>query len=110
MLKSFEIEVLRELVSAKLGTDLVESVIRKSIQSNYEHTGCGYFLTLSHPELPANRVTCHLPIVEARTDRFSCGFVVFVEHGELTLECHSWDGGNVPGNFRDMNVRVSVKR
>jgi len=42
------------------------------------------------------------------TDGIEFGFVVFLEHGELTLECHTWGAIDVPSDFRERNVILSL--
>jgi hypothetical protein len=35
------------------------------------------------------------------------GFVVFLENGELTLECHSWGDVQIPESYREESVEIS---
>jgi hypothetical protein len=37
------------------------------------------------------------------------GFIIFIEDGELTIECHPWDE-DVPEDFRDREVEVTAAR
>jgi hypothetical protein len=37
-----------------------------------------------------------------------CGFVVFIENHALTLECHTWGEIDVPPDFRDQNVVLTL--
>ncbi len=56
----------------------------------YEYTGSGYFLAISHPNLPDKRIVCDEPIVMGEADNITCGFIIFIENRELVIECHSW--------------------
>jgi hypothetical protein len=40
-----------------------------------------------------------------KADQLECGFVVFLENGELLLECHGW-GSDLPDDLRTRDVRV----
>jgi len=42
----------------------------------------------------------HEPIVVGEAEGVDCGLVVFVEDGELCLECHSWGDAPVPTDIR----------
>ena len=74
----------------------------------YEYTGSGYFLTVKHPGLPADRRTLSDPFVVGIAGDVRAGFVVFLGDGELTLECHTWGELDVPADFRQRQVNVST--
>jgi hypothetical protein len=38
-----------------------------------------------------------------------CGFIIYIENGELTIECHPW-GDDVPEDFRDREVEITEAR
>jgi len=44
------------LVMPKLGELAVSSIERDAVFVNYEYSGCGYFLTVRHPDLPLERI------------------------------------------------------
>lgn len=102
----FEKQVVRTLLSPHMETDHVEAVLNSASVVSYEPTGVGYFLTVRHPPLPLERVVCAAPTVTGKSGGVSCGFVVFLAHGELTLECHSWGDASIPEDFRTQHVQV----
>jgi hypothetical protein len=74
----------------------------------YEYSGCGYFLTVRHPEIPQERIVCNKPFVVGVAQGIRCGFIVFIERGELMLECYELGQPTIPANYRDLDVAVSV--
>lgn len=108
MLKNFEKEVLRLLTSDVLSPAQIDSVIQDGEGFSYEYTGSGYFLTIRHPTIPRNRFVCTLPHVIGEAEGIVCGFVVFIESGEVTIECHSWGELEVPAEFRIKDVKITA--
>lgn len=106
--RPFEAEVLKVLVSGHLAEDRLAKILDSAELVSYEYTGSGYFLTVQHSSLPARRVVCSKPLVLGRAGEVQCGFVVFLENAELTLECHTWGPIDVPKDFRDHGVEISV--
>jgi hypothetical protein len=104
-LATFERAVVAALVSDHLPAHVVESVLENAELVSFEATGAGYLLTVAHPLLPAARTVCNTPMLIGRADDLECGFVVFLENGELTLECHAWSDA-LPDDFRTRDVRV----
>jgi hypothetical protein len=102
----YEREVVRELVSPRLPEAQIIAVLDSASLVSYEHTGVGYFLTVRHSSLPNDRAVCNKPILIGSSDDYEFGFVVFLENGELTLECHSWGGASLPDDLRARDVRV----
>jgi len=94
------------LARSALSEQQIEAVINSGEFVSYEYTGCGYFLGVKHPSLPQKRVVCSKPIVVGDAGSVPCGFVIFIENGRLTLECHSWGTVEVPENFREQSVQV----
>jgi hypothetical protein len=107
-LRAFEIEVLRLLVEPTLGGELVRAVVEAGRIESYEHTGVGYFLVVSHPMLPEDRLVCHKPLVMGHLGVMECGFVAFIEGRKLMLECHSWGQSDVPIDIRERTVETSA--
>lgn len=58
--------------------------------------------------LPTEKVVCDSPNIVGAASNVQCGFVVFLESGELTLECHSWGDPPVPEDFREQDVEVTI--
>lgn len=105
---SFERQAIAALLDGHLPFDLVTSVLTDGHLVSLEHTGAGYYLTVSHPKLPQERVVFNEPLLIGRVDELECGFVVFVEKGELTLECHSWTEVGLPIDLRSRDVVVEA--
>lgn len=60
--KAFEAEVLTRLVAPVLGRPLVDSLLGESTLASYTYSGTGYFLTVRHPRLPAERLVCAIAV------------------------------------------------
>lgn len=106
-MKEFEVIVVDRLLGSDFSAELLEDVKTNASLSSYEWTsGGGYFLTLKHDRLPVDRRVFSRPTLIGEVDEIVSGFVVFVEDKELTLECHSWGGMDVPENYRDRNVEI----
>lgn len=43
-----------------------------------------------------------------RHGKEQCGFVIFLENGELLFECHTWGEVDLSESFREMNVQIST--
>jgi hypothetical protein len=107
-LRNFEIEVIRLLGKSTLDKSQLDSLADLTGSAEYEYTGSGYYLTLRAPTLPDVRATLSRPSVMGEADGSKCGFVVFIEHGKLVLECHAWRAIDVPDEFRERNVVISM--
>ena len=106
--KDFERAVVRMLVGRNMSESQLESLLDSGSVVSYKHTGVGYFLTVRHSAVPSERVVCHRPLVIGKADDVECGFVIFLEGGELTLECHSLTATQVPEDFRQRPVEVAT--
>jgi hypothetical protein len=107
-LREYEKTVVQLLASGVLSPQQLDAVIREGRLVEYDYTGCGYFLTIKHDDLPAERIVCDTPKLTGRADGIISGFIVFIEDGELTIECHTWGEVDVPEWFRDRDVRVAA--
>ena len=105
--RSFERVVVKMLTSEQIPQGQIEALLDTARLVSLEHTGVGYFLTVAHEKIPTQRVVCDLPAVMGKTGDIACGFIVFLEGGELTLECHSWGDGAIPADIRDRRVEVT---
>src|SRR5688572_15823243 len=101
-----ELEVLRLLVAPELGAEAVDAIARDSELVGIEHTGVGYFLTVRHTSVPEKRQVCSQPVLTGISGQLQSGFVVFLENGELMLECHSWGDEQLPENYREGVVEI----
>ncbi len=106
--KEYEKKVLYLLASGVLSPEQIESLTSEGEFISYEYTGSGYFFSLKHPCLPKARVVCSEPLVMGYADGVDCGFVVFIENGELTIECHTWGSIDFPEGFRNKDVQIKV--
>ena len=108
MLREYEKTVVRLLASGVLSLRQLDDVIREGELVEYDYTGCGYFLTIKHPAFPTERIVCDTPKLTGSADGIISGFVIFIEGGRLTIECHSWGDADVPEWFRDRDVQVAA--
>ena len=106
VLKDYEKRVINLLTSNILSQEQLNEVIQNAELVEYDYTGCGYFLTMRHPFLSEDRIVCSEPNLIGEADGTTCGFVIFIENKELTIECHSWGEKDVPQEFRDKDVQV----
>ena len=106
--RDFEVEALRWLLEPALGKDSVDALIYEAEFVSYDYSGCGYFLSVTHPSLPQDRFVYSSPLVLGRAGGVESGFLIFVENGELTLECCTLGEIEVPEDFRDRNVHISA--
>jgi hypothetical protein len=99
---------MRHLLGSDLSATWLERLETEATLVSYEYSGCGYFVTVAHSMLPAERMVYSEPPVVGTAEEVEAGFLVFVENGELMLECHSWGVNEVPAEFRDKNVRIQL--
>jgi hypothetical protein len=76
--RRFEAQILRVLVMPELGEPAVSSIERDAVFVNYEYSGCGYFLTVRHPDLPLERIVCDKPVVLGLAHGIRSGFIIFM--------------------------------
>lgn len=105
-LRDFEIEAIGLLVGSTLSNEELVQVLDEGSVTELKETGYGYFLTLAHPGLSQERLVCDKPVVSGRHDHLRCGFVVFIEDRELTLECYPLFGDPLPNGFRLQPVEI----
>lgn len=106
--REYERKVLHLLAAGALSPGQLEALVEEGEFVGYDYTGSGYFLTVRHASLPGERVVCDRPLLTGRADGVTCGFVIFIEGGELTLECHTWGAVEVPEGFRERDVQVAA--
>jgi hypothetical protein len=106
--RPFEEEVLRLLASPKIGAKAVAKILAEAELVSYEHSAVGYFLTVRHSTLPVARTVISEPIVIGCSGNVKGGYIVFIENGELMLECYSAGEEEIPETFRDQHVLVSA--
>jgi hypothetical protein len=86
----------------------VENVLASSELVSYEYSGCGYFLTVRHPCLPRIRTVLDKPTVLGKSGAVEGGFLVFIENGELMLECYTASAAEIPEDFREQHVVINA--
>jgi hypothetical protein len=106
--RRFETQVLRFLAIPKLGEHVVSSIEQNAELVSYEYSGCGYFLTVKHPEIPLERIVCDKPFVSGLAQGIQAGFLIVIEKGQLMLECHELGDPTIPEDYRNFDVVVSV--
>ena len=110
-LQEFEIEVIEKLTANILNPEQIGEILKNYEAVGIEFTGAGYFLSIKHSEIPKEKFTCSDPILIGHTEGdIICGFVIFIENHQLTLECHEWGAADIPSDFRDRAVKISVSQ
>jgi len=102
-------EVISLLSEGVLDATQLAAIVNLDSAEEYEYTGSGYFLTLSHPALPVQQQTLSFPFVVGTSGDIQCGFVGFLGSGKLVLECHTWGAVDVPQDFRNMDIIISTE-
>lgn len=107
--RSYERQVLELLLRSTMSETAIASLFEVAEQVSLHHTGWGYFLTVSHPDLPVGRMTLGKPTVFGKGDGVECGFVGFIENRELTLECHDRSGRDegLPDDIRQRPLEIT---
>ena len=106
--RQFELEAIRLMAKGVLSDRQMQFLCDAERLESYEYTGCGYFLSVKHPSLPAEPRTLSEPAVVGKVGDIQAGFVVFLGYGELTLECHTWGPVDVPEDFREREVVIGA--
>jgi hypothetical protein len=106
--RAFEVEALKLLAEPELGREFVDTLIREAELVSLDFSGCGYFLTVRHPSIPAKRTVFYEPRVVGRVGNIQGDFIVFVEEGELMLEYASVGASDVNDDFRNLEIHVTA--
>ena len=106
--KTYETKVIYLLAARALSPRQLEALVSEGGFVGYEYTGSGYFLSVRHASLPGERIVCDRPLLMGKADGIDCGFVIFIEDGRLTIECHSWGEIEVPEDYRERDVQVAA--
>ncbi len=107
-LKPHEQKVLDILVSGTIPDDVLKEIKINPTITEYDVTGNGYFLTIKHPSLPIDRIVCDEPMLIGECDGVETGFIVFIENGELTIECHGWGDKDIPKDYRECRIQIKA--
>jgi hypothetical protein len=106
IVKEFEKKVLEFMTADLFSHADLNKIIRECKFVSCDYTGSGYYLEISHPDLPESRIVCSEPTVMGEAEGMTVGFMIFIENNYLWLECHSWSEKEVPEHFRDYDVSV----
>ena len=77
-LKLYEKAVLKLLLKVVYSDKEISEIQEEFEFVSYEYTKWGYFLTIRHEILPAERHVCQEPIVIGEASGAICGFVLFL--------------------------------
>ena len=108
ILKPHERIILEILSKDILSNITIESINTEGNILDYQTTGNGYFLDISHPKLPENRIVCGSPLLIGKSDNIDTGYIVFIENQELTIECHGWGDKKIPNDYRERNIEIEI--
>jgi hypothetical protein len=106
----YEKAVLQALLGPHMSPTQIHNLVDSASMVSCEHTEVGYFLTVQHPALPSARLVCSEPSAIGLFEDVNCGFVIFIENGQLTLECHSWGDAAIPEDIRDRQMGTDASR
>lgn len=104
----YEEKVIRILLREQLSADHLTEILGLAQRVSFEQTAGGYFLTVRHSYIPSEWYAYDQPTVTGTLGDLLCGFVVYVENGELTLECHAWGAAEVPADIREQPLAIEV--
>jgi hypothetical protein len=105
----YELEIVQSLVSPHFSSDEIDSIITGSEFVSFDYTEVGYYLTVTHPIIPKERIVCDNPLVVGTIDDGTeCGFLIFLMDNELTIECYSWGDDTIPKDIRSRNVAIEI--
>ena len=104
--KEFEKEIIRLLCEPHLDKKLIDKICDMK-SSDYDYSGCGYFIFYKHPDLPKRRIVCSKPNLLGEWSSIESGFVIFIEDHEIMFECYTNGETEVPENYRQKNIQVS---
>lgn len=106
ILKKHEEIVLDHLVADHFSPEVLNEIKNNGIDSNYETTENGYFFTIKHNKIPIERIVCDKPMLIGESNGIETGFVVFIENGEITIECHGWGDQDIPREYRNEKIKI----
>ncbi len=103
-LANFEKYVIRKTCESYVSQELLDEILNKGAD-NYDYNGYGYYITIKHSKLPRKRHVLDSPPLSGRWNGIDSGFIIFIEDGELTLECFPY-GEEIPSDYRDQRVEI----
>ena len=99
--------MLQALLADEFSPDQLAQILDGASDPHVESNGYGFYVSVRDPAIgSARRVYSGPPSLAGHSDGRTAGFIVFLEHDELTLEIYPWDGDCLPATFRDGDVKV----
>lgn len=106
---SFEIEVFTKMLEAKFPVGVAEQIVAEAVISDYEFTGSGYLLQITHDDINLENELIYSPVMKGRYDTICIGFHLFTEGNTVTMDCYSWDLSILPKNLRELPIELTVE-
>jgi len=103
-IENYEREAINILCSGVLNNSILHGALNHPESIDVDFTGEGYYLTIKHKELPAERIVCDKPMLVGIFQEQEVGFIVFVENNSLCLECYNLSTKGVPESIRNGTV------
>jgi hypothetical protein len=105
-IRDHEKRVLEILALPHLGRHELDCFLAGAETAEYEATGYGYYLTLRNSGVDVGQMTIHEPLVIGTADGISTGWLLYLDHDQIIIECHGW-GDVVPKSLRERIVGIS---
>jgi len=105
-LKPHEIEIIDILASDVISSDAMNNMKINPTVTDYHTTGHGYFLTITNPDLPIERLVCDKPLITGECNGVLSTFLIFIEEHELTIECAGIGDVEPPEDYRNWSINV----
>ena len=106
--QEFERAAIRTLCSGVLPQDVLDRVLNHPEQVRVTFSGAGYYLELTHNDLPVERVVCDVPSLTGKLESTELGFVAFIEEHVLCLECYGYGEQLVTEEVRNCTVELNA--
>ena len=106
--RDHEIQVIELLTQTALDEQLRLKLCDEAEFLDCAYSGAEYRLTVKHPELPSARVICDQPFVVGASQGIESEWLIFIENGELMIECFCSGETNIPEDYREMDISVTV--
>lgn len=106
---SFEIEVFTKMLDAKFPAGNAAKIISEAIISEYEFTGAGYLLELTHHDIALENELIYSPVIKGKYGALLVGFHLFTEGNTITMDCYSWNLSALPKNIRELPIELTIE-
>jgi len=102
----YEQKVIKLLCSSILSNSTIHKIIENPEEVSLQFTGTGYYLYLTHSEIPEKRIVCDSPNIVASYQEQEIGFVIVLEKSVLTLECYDYTSIGISSEIRRGTVEI----